>query len=69
MAREMSNVVFLKVDGDEAENATEKYNTSARLTFVFLRNGQKIADFPVTHALRYARQLADELTELVNKHA
>ena len=48
MAREMSNVVFLKVDGDEAENAAEKYNTSARLTFVFLRNGQKIADFPVT---------------------
>ena len=62
----MSNVVFLKVDGDEAENAAEKYNTSARLTFVFLRNGQKIADLPVATNVR---QWADELTELVNKHA
>ena len=64
----MSNVVFLKVDGDEAENAAEKYNTSARLTFVFLRNGQKIADLPVATNVR-PRQWADELTELVNKHA
>ena len=64
MAREMSNVVFLKVDGDEAENAAEKYNTSARCTFVFLRNGQKIADLPGR-----AKIWADELTELVNKHA
>ena len=68
MAREMSNVVFLKVDGDEAENAAEKYNTSARLTFVFLRNGQKIADLPVVVNMNL-QQCADELTELVNKHA
>ena len=61
MAREMSNVVFLKVDGDEAEDAAEKYNISAFLTFVFLKKGQKIADLVGAHT--------DELTELVNKHA
>ena len=46
MAGEMSNVVFLNVDGEEAEEAAEKYNISAQalLTFVFLKNGQKIAD-------------------------
>ena len=44
MVGEMSKVVFLKFDGDEAEDAAKKYNTSARLTFVFLKNGQKIAD-------------------------
>ena len=66
MAGEMSNVVFLKVDGDEAKDAAEKYNTSAPLTFVFLKNGQKIADF-----VGFGRfdDFADELTELVNKHA
>ena len=67
MAGEMSNVVFLKVDGDEAEDAAKKYNTSARLTFVFLKNAQKIADLPVPTMLTNA-QWADELSELVNKH-
>ena len=74
MAGEMSNVVFLKVDGDEAKDAAEKYNTSAPLTFVLLKNGQKIADLPVptmltSAQLPYLAQWVDELTELVNKDA
>jgi hypothetical protein len=70
MTGEMSNVVFLNLDGEEAEDAAENYNISALLTFVFLKNGQKIADLPVKwRDETNARQWADELTELVKKHA
>ena len=61
MAGEMSNVVFLKVDVDEAEDVKEEYNISAMPTFIFLKNGQKVADLMGANA--------DKLTELVNKHA
>ena len=44
MAGEMSNVVFLKVDVDEAEDVAQEYNISAMPTFVFLKNGQKVKD-------------------------
>ena len=42
MAGEMSNVVFLKVDVDEAEDVAQEYNISAMPTFIFLKNGQKV---------------------------
>ena len=45
MAGEMSNVVFLKVDVDEAEDVEEEYNISAMPTFIFLKNGQKVKYF------------------------
>ena len=61
MAGEMSNVVFLKVDVDEAEDVKEEYNISAMPTFIFLKNGQKVANLMGANA--------DKLTELVNKHA
>ena len=61
MAGEMSNVVFLKVDVDEAEDVAQEYNISAMPTFIFLKNGQKVADLMGANA--------DKLTELVNKHA
>merc|ERR1712223_1496403 len=35
MAGEMVNVVFLKVDVDEAEDVAQEYNISAMPTFVF----------------------------------
>ena len=44
MAGEMSNVVFIKVDVDEAEDVAQEYNISAMPTFVFLKNGQKVKD-------------------------
>ena len=43
MAGEMSNVVFLKVDVDEAEDVVEEYDISSTPTFIFLRNGQEVA--------------------------
>ena len=54
-----SRLCILKVD--EAEDAAQEYNISTFPTFVFLKNGQKVADLVGAHA--------DKLTELVNKHA
>ena len=51
MAGEMSNVVFLKVDVDEAEDVAQEYNISAMPTFVFLKNGQKVKDLKRKHLL------------------
>ena len=42
MDKDMDNVVFLKVDVDEAEDVAQEYNISAMPTFVFLKNGQKV---------------------------
>merc|ERR1712024_121953 len=61
MAGSMANVVFLKVDVDEAEDVAQEYNISAMPTFIFLKNGAKVADLMGANA--------DKLTELVNKHA
>ena len=52
MAGEMSNVVFLKVDVDEAEDVAEEYNISAMPTFIFLKNGQKVKDLKRKYLLR-----------------
>ena len=38
----MDNVVFLKVDVDEAEDVAAEYNISAMPTFVFLKDGKKV---------------------------
>jgi thioredoxin-like negative regulator of GroEL len=62
MAEEMSNVVFLKVDVDEAEDIlAEEYNISGFPTFVFLKNRQKVANLIGNNA--------EKLRELVKKHA
>ena len=42
MAGSMANVVFLKVDVDEAEDVAQEYNISAMPTFIFLKNGAKV---------------------------
>ena len=52
MAGEMSNVVFLKVDVDEAEDVAQEYNISAMPTFIFLKNGQKVKDLKRKYLLR-----------------
>ena len=51
MAGEMSNVVFLKVDVDEAEDVAQEYNISAMPTFIFLKNGQKVKDLKRKYSL------------------
>ena len=45
MAKQNSNVVFLKVDVDEAEDVSEKYSISAMPTFLFFKNGEKVSVF------------------------
>lgn len=61
MAGEMSNVVFLKVDVDENEEAAQEYNVSAMPTFIFIKNSEKVADMMGANF--------DKLKELVNQHA
>ena len=38
----MENVVFLKVDVDEAEAVAAEYNISAMPTFIFIKDGKKV---------------------------
>merc|ERR1712224_793749 len=40
MDGKMDNVVFLKVDVDEAEDVAAEYNISAMPTFVFIKDGE-----------------------------
>ena len=42
MEAQMSNVKFLKVDVDEAEDVAVHYQISAMPTFIFIKNGQKV---------------------------
>ena len=52
----MDNVVFLKVDVDEAEDVAGEYNISAMPTFVFIKDGKKVsASVPVLSVFFYVR--------------
>ena len=42
MSTSLSNVVFLKVDVDENEEAAQEFNISAMPTFIFLKNSNKV---------------------------
>ena len=43
MSKEMAEVVFLKVDVDENEDAAQEYNISAMPTFIFIKNQAKVS--------------------------
>jgi len=45
MSKEFTNVVFIKVDVDEVEEVAAEYNISCMPTFLFLKNGSKVAEF------------------------
>ena len=45
MSKEMADVVFLKVDVDENEDAAQEYNISAMPTFIFIKNQAKVSSF------------------------
>ena len=44
MSKSMDDVVFLKVDVDECEDISEEYKVTAMPTFIFLKDGVKVAD-------------------------
>nr|AEW43599.1 thioredoxin [Epinephelus coioides] len=41
---ENKNVIFLKVDVDEAQEVAAKWDVRAMPTFIFIKNGQKVRD-------------------------
>ncbi|KAI9558350.1 hypothetical protein GHT06_015103 [Daphnia sinensis] len=43
MSKEYTDVVFLKVDVDESETIASSYNIEVLPTFVYLKNGVKVA--------------------------
>ncbi len=43
MEAAMQNVVFLKVDVDEAEDAAQEYNITAMPTFILIKNKNKVS--------------------------
>jgi thioredoxin 1 len=45
MVEEFPEVTFFKVDVDACENLASLYNISCMPTFVFLKNGAKVAEF------------------------
>merc|ERR1712055_85046 len=45
MDAEMADVVFLKVDVDECEELAMEYQISCMPTFLFFKNGEKVATF------------------------
>ncbi|KAK1174969.1 thioredoxin-like [Acipenser oxyrinchus oxyrinchus] len=45
LAEEHKDVVFLKVDVDEAQDVAEMCNVSSMPTFQFFKNGQKVEEF------------------------
>eukprot|EP00095_Tigriopus_kingsejongensis_P009072 maker-scaffold742_size103727-snap-gene-0.15 protein:Tk09072 transcript:maker-scaffold742_size103727-snap-gene-0.15-mRNA-1 annotation:"Thioredoxin-2" len=60
MAGSMAEVVFLKVDVDEAEDVAAEYNVTAMPTFILIKNSEKVDDLMGANS--------DKLKELVNKH-
>jgi len=43
MSKEITDVVFLKVDVDECEEVASDYNISCMPTFLYLKNGAKVS--------------------------
>ena len=78
-ASSMDNVVFVKIDVDENEEAAQEYNISAMPTFILIKNKEKVKSavvLPSTIFGHFLLQVADlmganpdKLKELVDKHA
>lgn len=45
LEKQLTNVVFLKIDVDENEDIAQEYDISAMPTFVFIKNGNKVDSF------------------------
>lgn len=60
LSKEVTDVVFLKVDVDESEDIAEEYDISSMPTFVFIKNKTKIDQLVGANY--------EALKELVTKH-
>ncbi|XP_031847142.1 thioredoxin-T [Nomia melanderi] len=60
LANEMPDVIFLKVDIEECEDITEKYNITSMPTFVFIKGGKVVETFSGANF--------DKLKSTVQKH-
>jgi thioredoxin 1 len=58
MSGEMADVVFLKVDVDENEDAAQEYNISAMPTFIFVKKEAKVADMMGANADKLKSMIA-----------
>ncbi|XP_058479500.1 thioredoxin-like [Solea solea] len=45
LAEKYTNMVFLKVDMDEAEDVGEEYNVTSMPTFIFIKNTKELERF------------------------
>jgi len=61
LSSQKSDVVFVKVDVDENEEAAAQYNISAMPTFIFIKNKEKIDEMMGANY--------EKLKEMVEKHA
>merc|ERR1711976_99947 len=61
LSAQKDNVVFVKVDVDENEDAASQYNISAMPTFVFIKNKEKVDEMMGANY--------EKLKEMVEKHA
>ncbi|XP_043224233.1 thioredoxin-like [Amphibalanus amphitrite] len=60
MAKEHTDVVFLKVDVEELDDLAAEYEISCMPTFVFIKQGAKVTSFSGANA--------DKLLELVTQN-
>jgi len=60
LSKEMTNVVFLKVDVDENEEVAEKYEIKAMPTFKFFKNGKVVTEMLGANL--------DKLKQLLEEH-
>ncbi|XP_037090661.1 thioredoxin H-type-like [Pollicipes pollicipes] len=60
MAKEHTDVVFLKVDVEELDDLAADYEINCMPTFIFIKQGEKVTSFSGANA--------DRLLELVTQH-
>ena len=59
MSEQMSNVVFLKVDVDQNEEAAAEYNISAMPTFIFFKGGKKVNEMMGANAEKLKQMITE----------
>ncbi|KAI1296615.1 Thioredoxin [Halotydeus destructor] len=60
LAEEYPGVIFIKVDVDEADDLSEEYQVTAMPTFIFIKDGAKVANYTGTDA--------EAIRKIINEH-